>query len=123
MDVSLPIFMELWCISGINFVKMFDCLSERSTHSYFFSGNEFGHPEWLDFPRVGNQESYHYARRQWNVVDDPLLKYQYLNNFDSAMNHLEQKHGWLHAGPVSVLYNYEVLWHTIVSSKNNTFGF
>ncbi|KAG7166036.1 1-4-alpha-glucan-branching enzyme-like [Homarus americanus] len=41
-----------------------------------FMGNEFGHPEWLDFPRLGNNESYHYARRQWNVVDNGLLKYQ-----------------------------------------------
>ena len=41
-----------------------------------FMGNEFGHPEWLDFPRVGNGESYHYARRQWNLVDDHNLLYR-----------------------------------------------
>ncbi|XP_045583278.1 1,4-alpha-glucan-branching enzyme isoform X2 [Procambarus clarkii] len=64
-----------------------------------FMGNEFGHPEWLDFPRIGNNESYHYARRQWNVVDNDLLKYQFLNNFDAAMNKLEDKYGWLHAEP------------------------
>ena len=63
---------------------------------YVCLGNEFGHPEWLDFPRVGNNESYHYARRQWNLVDDPLLKYRFLNEFDAAMNHLEEKYGWLH---------------------------
>lgn len=67
----------------------------------FNTGNEFGHPEWLDFPRIGNNESYHYARRQWNVVDDTLLKYQYLNNFDAAMNKAEEKYGWLRADPVS----------------------
>jgi 1,4-alpha-glucan branching enzyme len=60
-----------------------------------FIGNEFGHPEWLDFPRAGNNESYHYARRQWNLVDDPLLKYQFLNNFDRDMNLLEKKYAWL----------------------------
>ncbi|KAF8076638.1 glycoside hydrolase family 13 protein [Lyophyllum atratum] len=60
-----------------------------------FEGNEFGHPEWLDFPREGNQNSFHYARRQWNVVDEPLLRYRYLNNFDRAMNHLAGKFGWL----------------------------
>lgn len=64
-------------------------------------GNEFGHPEWLDFPRKGNHESYHYARRQWNLVDDPALKYKYLNRFDAALNQLEQRHGWLHKDPVS----------------------
>ena len=65
-----------------------------------FEGNEFGHPEWLDFPRAGNGNSFHYARRQWNVVDDHLLRYQYLNAFDSAMNHLEEQFGWLAAPPV-----------------------
>jgi len=62
-----------------------------------FEGNEFGHPEWLDFPREGNNNSFHYARRQWNVVDDPLLRYRYLNNFDGAMNHMAEKYGWLEA--------------------------
>ncbi|KAI9574760.1 glycoside hydrolase family 13 protein, partial [Boletus coccyginus] len=60
-----------------------------------FEGNEFGHPEWLDFPREGNNNSFQYARRQWNIVDDRLLRYQYLNNFDAAMNHLESKYNWL----------------------------
>ncbi|EJT97629.1 glycoside hydrolase [Dacryopinax primogenitus] len=60
-----------------------------------FEGNEFGHPEWLDFPRQGNNNSFHYARRQWNVVDDHLLRYKYLNEFDKAMNWLEDKYHWL----------------------------
>ncbi|CAI9725336.1 4-alpha-glucan-branching enzyme-like [Octopus vulgaris] len=60
-----------------------------------FIGNEFGHPEWLDFPREGNSESYHYARRQWNLVDNDMLKYKYLNNFDAAMLKLEIKYSWL----------------------------
>lgn len=67
-------------------------------------GNEFGHPEWLDFPRAGNNDSYHYARRLWHLVDDDLLKYKYLNNFDAAMNHLEEMYGWLHKDPVSRIY-------------------
>lgn len=50
-----------------------------------FMGNEFGHPEWIDFPREGNGWSYKYARRQWDLVDRKDLKYQYLNNFDEAM--------------------------------------
>merc|ERR1719516_508515 len=64
-----------------------------------FMGNEFGHPEWLDFPRVGNQESYHYARRQFNLVDNKDLKYRFLNEFDRALNNLEGEHGWLSAAP------------------------
>ena len=50
-----------------------------------FMGNEFGHPEWIDFPREGNGWSYHYCRRQWSLADDKLLKYEYLLNFDKAM--------------------------------------
>ncbi len=49
-----------------------------------FMGNEFGHPEWIDFPREGNGWSYHYCRRQWSLADDPTLKYQYLNAFEKA---------------------------------------
>ncbi|AOA61064.1 Glycogen branching enzyme [Komagataella phaffii CBS 7435] len=60
-----------------------------------FEGNEFGHPEWLDFPRVGNGDSYHYARRQFNLPDDELLRYKFLNNFDAAMNKTEEVYGWL----------------------------
>jgi len=48
-------------------------------------GNEFGHPEWIDFPREGNGWNYHYCRRQWHLVEDDLLKYGYLNEFDKAM--------------------------------------
>ncbi|TPX77164.1 1,4-alpha-glucan branching enzyme [Chytriomyces confervae] len=54
-----------------------------------FLGNEFGHPEWLDFPREGNGSSFHYARRQYNLIDDKLLRYKYLNEFDRAMQHLD----------------------------------
>jgi 1,4-alpha-glucan branching enzyme len=50
-----------------------------------FMGNEFGHPEWIDFPREGNNWSYKYARRQWNLADDKLLRYRCLNEFDRAM--------------------------------------
>jgi 1,4-alpha-glucan branching enzyme len=50
-----------------------------------FMGNEFGHPEWIDFPREGNGWSYKYARRQWSLVDDMNLKYHYLGDFDHAM--------------------------------------
>ena len=53
-----------------------------------FMGNEWGHPEWIDFPREGNGWSYKYARRQWSLVDSPDLKYHLLNNFDNAMTQL-----------------------------------
>jgi len=50
-----------------------------------FIGNEFGHPEWIDFPREGNNWSYQYARRQWSLVDDLDLRYKYLALFDKEM--------------------------------------
>jgi 1,4-alpha-glucan branching enzyme len=50
-----------------------------------FMGNEFGHPEWIDFPRAGNQYSHKYCRRQWSLVDNPELRYEHLNAFDRAM--------------------------------------
>jgi len=56
-----------------------------------FMGNEFGHPEWVDFPREGNNYSYHYARRQWSLADDNLLRYKGLNDFDRAMQTLDEQ--------------------------------
>ena len=57
-----------------------------------FIGNEFGHPEWVDFPREGNGYSYHYARRQWSLADDPTLLYGGLREFDTAMLRLDIDH-------------------------------
>ena len=56
-----------------------------------FMGNEFGHPEWIDFPREGNGWSYHYCRRQWSLADDPNLRYGQLREFDKAMISLLKK--------------------------------
>jgi 1,4-alpha-glucan branching enzyme len=53
-----------------------------------FMGNEFGHPEWIDFPRQGNGWSHKYARRQWSLADNPHLKYEYLGAFDRELMHL-----------------------------------
>jgi len=50
-----------------------------------FMGNEFGHPEWIDFPREGNGWSHHWCRRQWHLTDCGFLRYTGLENFDSAM--------------------------------------
>ncbi len=60
-----------------------------------FIGNEFGHPEWVDFPRDGNGFSYHYARRQWSLADNPDLCYSGLNAFDRAMLALDAPFGLL----------------------------
>uniref|UniRef100_A0AAQ5YUA4 1,4-alpha-glucan branching enzyme n=1 Tax=Amphiprion ocellaris TaxID=80972 RepID=A0AAQ5YUA4_AMPOC len=72
-----------------------------------FIGNEFGHPEWLDFPREGNNQSYHYARRQFNLVDMDHLRYCQLYAFDRDMNRTEDKYGWLAAPPAYVSAKHE----------------
>ncbi|MDR0754243.1 MAG: alpha amylase C-terminal domain-containing protein [Prevotellaceae bacterium] len=70
-----------------------------------FMGNEFGHPEWIDFPRKGNDFSYYYARRQWHLVDDKLLKYQYLRNFDEEMIKLVKAYNIFSKRPQQIVCN------------------
>jgi 1,4-alpha-glucan branching enzyme len=60
-----------------------------------FMGNEFGHPDWIDFPREGNNWSYKYARRLWSLVQDPNLKFHFLGAFDKAMLHLARENNLL----------------------------
>ncbi len=69
-----------------------------------FMGNEFGHPEWIDFPREGNNWSHQYARRQWSLVDNGYLKYEWLNNFDMAMVDFVKKTHLLGAGNANQLW-------------------
>lgn len=72
-----------------------------------FEGNEFGHPEWLDFPREGNSNSFWYARRQLNLTDDDLLRYHFLKNFDRSMNNCEAQFGWLSASQAYISLKHE----------------
>ncbi|KDN51339.1 glycoside hydrolase family 13 protein [Tilletiaria anomala UBC 951] len=72
-----------------------------------FIGNEFGHPEWLDFPREGNSNSFLHARRQFNLVDDKLLRYKYLYDWDGAMNQLEAQYKWLSAPQAYISLKHE----------------
>ncbi|GBG96818.1 alpha-amylase family glycosyl hydrolase [Lactococcus termiticola] len=60
-----------------------------------FMGNEFGHPEWLDFPREGNGDDYQHARRQWSLAENEGLRFKYLLAFDQAMIALEHDHDFL----------------------------
>ncbi|MBA7528288.1 hypothetical protein ES705_20471 [subsurface metagenome] len=60
-----------------------------------FMGNEFGHPEWIDFPREGNGWSYKYARRQWSLSDNKELRYHFLGDFDRSMLQLNLENDFL----------------------------
>ncbi|MCI7429960.1 MAG: alpha amylase C-terminal domain-containing protein [Bacteroidales bacterium] len=72
---------------GIALHKMIRLITASTINGGYlnFMGNEFGHPEWIDFPREGNGWSYKYARRQWELVDNEKLLYHDLNEFDKAM--------------------------------------
>ena len=72
---------------GIALHKMIRLVTAAAINGGYlnFMGNEFGHPEWIDFPREGNGWSYKYARRQWNLVDNKELDYHYLGDFDKQM--------------------------------------
>ncbi len=88
---------------GIALHKMIRLLtSSLAGEGYLnFMGNEFGHPEWIDFPREGNGWSYHYCRRQWSLVDNELLRYGGLNEFDKAMVKLLKEEKILEKSPVN----------------------
>ncbi len=67
-------------------------------HGYLnFMGNEFGHPEWVDFPREGNGWSYDHARRQWSLAENPQLRYRFLRDFDRAMLEVVSGEGFYEA--------------------------
>ena len=72
---------------GIALHKMIRLVTASTINGGYlnFMGNEFGHPEWIDFPREGNGWSHKYARRQWNLVDNPELDYKFLGDFDKDM--------------------------------------
>ncbi len=86
-----------------------------------FMGNEFGHPEWIDFPREGNGWSYHYCRRQWSLADHPGLKYQYLNAFDKAMLAQAKKDKVLRSGDVQLALDNTA--KTLVYQKGSIYAF
>lgn len=72
-----------------------------------FMGNEFGHPEWIDFPREGNGWSHHYCRRQWSLADRDDLRYKGLGEFDRAMNELDARFGLLASNGAEKLFEHE----------------
>lgn len=83
-----------------------------------FIGNEFGHPEWVDFPREGNNWSYKYARRQWSLTDNKELKYQYMANWDKAMINTIKENKILSASPARQI-NMDSANKVIIFEKNN----
>jgi 1,4-alpha-glucan branching enzyme len=93
---------------GMTLQKMIRLITLASAGNGYlnFMGNEFGHPEWIDFPREGNNWSYHYARRQWHLVDDANLKYQFLAKFDRDMIALAKKFHLLDSPGPQLLYEH-----------------
>ena len=83
-----------------------------------FMGNEFGHPEWIDFPRLENGWSYKHARRQWSLVDDENLKFRFLNEFDKGMLKFIKENDVMNSEP-AWLMNADEEHKTIVFERNN----
>lgn len=83
-----------------------------------FIGNEFGHPEWVDFPREGNGWSYKYAKRQWDLVDNEELRYNQMNAFGKAMVELAKKEKIVASLPAQSL-NLDQDNHTLIFERNN----
>ena len=83
-----------------------------------FMGNEFGHPEWIDFPRYDNGWSFKYAKRQWSLADNGYLKYHWLGDFDKAMIDFVKKTRLLASNPAWLLEADEEN-KTIIFEKNN----
>ena len=88
-----------------------------------FIGNEFGHPEWIDFPRAGNNNSYWYARRQWHLVDDDTLRYKHLNAFDCAMQHLDATYHLLADENIQLLFIHEAAKQIVYARGGLVFAF
>lgn len=83
-----------------------------------FIGNEFGHPEWVDFPREGNGWSYQYARRQWSLADSKELKYQFLLHFDHDMIRFAKENNLVASLPAKQL-NMDEENHVVIFERNN----
>ena len=88
-----------------------------------FMGNEFGHPEWIDFPRAGNNNSYWYARRQWHLVEDETLRYKYLNAFDRAMQYLDATYHLLADNDIQFLCIHEEAKQIVYARGGLVFAF
>jgi len=99
---------NITAVRGVALHKMIRLITLCTAGSGYlnFMGNEFGHPEWIDFPREGNGWSYRYARRQWHLVDDPALKYQYLARFDRDMIYTAKKFNLLQNPSLDLLYEH-----------------
>lgn len=94
---------------GIALHKMIRLLTLATAGNGYltFMGNEFGHPEWLDFPREGNDWSYKYARRQWGLLKDTNLRYHFLAAFEKAMLTVIKAHPIFSHRPFAIIQSTE----------------
>ncbi|MDR1595125.1 MAG: alpha amylase C-terminal domain-containing protein [Prevotellaceae bacterium] len=110
MYYSMNVFCENLSIDrGIALHKMIRLASLATAGNGYlnFMGNEFGHPEWIDFPREGNNWSYKYARRQWSLRDDTNLRYRFLAEFDKAMISIVRQENFFDYEPFALSINNE----------------
>ena len=130
MDVELYTNMSVFTTShlvarGVALHKLIRLLTfSLGGEGYLnFMGNEFGHPEWIDFPREGNNNSYWYARRQWSLVADDTLRYKGLNAFDRAMQNLDATHHLLADENIQLLFVHEAAKQIVYARGGLVFAF
>ncbi|MDR1129441.1 MAG: alpha amylase C-terminal domain-containing protein [Prevotellaceae bacterium] len=124
MYYSMNIFCENLTVDrGIALHKMIRLASLATAGNGYlnFMGNEFGHPEWIDFPRQGNNWSYKYARRQWSLRDDSNLRYRYLAEFDKAMISLARQENFFDHEPFALSVNQKA--QVLVFKRGDTLFF
>lgn len=106
MYYSMNVFKRNFIVDrGIALHKMIRLASIATAGNGYlnFMGNEFGHPEWIDFPREGNEWSYQYARRQWSLAEDTKLRYRFLKSFDKAMIAMVKNENLFAGSPIVIL--------------------
>jgi 1,4-alpha-glucan branching enzyme len=110
---------------GIALHKMIRLITLATAgHGYLnFLGNEFGHPDWVDFPREGNNWSFEYARRKWYLVDNINLKYHLLARFDHDMLKLAKSYNFLNSSNLKLLYEDSTDKTIIFKRANLIFAF
>ena len=98
---------NLYVDRGIALHKMIRLITVATAGNGYlnFMGNEFGHPEWIDFPREGNNWSFHYARRQWHLLEDKNLRYHQLYKFDKDFIRLIKSEKILESYPSPIIQN------------------
>ncbi|KAH7682202.1 1,4-alpha-glucan branching enzyme protein [Dioscorea alata] len=85
-----------------------------------FMGNEFGHPNRVEFPMESNNYSFAFANRKWDLLKDKGL-HMGLFNFDKEMMKLDEKEQILSRNP-STVHHVDDSKMVILNTDDVSFG-